>query len=112
MGIGAPCSSRRIGMLRNTRGQYKVNPTATILSYAWMIEYLGEKEKMNAIFRATENVIAEGRHVTYDLGRSASMIKMIEAIAGRIRMMLEKDRWRSASKVLKPRSPPSSKTSM
>jgi hypothetical protein len=36
------------------------------------------------------------------------MIKMIEAIAGRIRMMLEKDRWRSASKVLKPRSPPSS----
>jgi isocitrate dehydrogenase len=60
------------------KGQYKVNPTATILSYAWMIGYLGEKEKMNAIFRATENVIAEGRHVTYDLGRSASMIKMIE----------------------------------
>ncbi|MCD6236111.1 MAG: isocitrate/isopropylmalate dehydrogenase family protein, partial [Thaumarchaeota archaeon] len=54
------------------KGMNKVNPTATILSMAWMIGYLGEKEKMNAIFRATEEVIAEGKKVTYDLGGNAS----------------------------------------
>ena len=63
------------------KGMNKVNPTATILSMAWMIGYLGEKEKMNAIFRATEEVIAEGKKVTYDLGGNASTSEMAEAIA-------------------------------
>lgn len=69
------------------KGMNKVNPTATILSYAWMIGYLGEKDKMNAIFRAVEGVVAEGRHVTYDLGGSASTMEMTEAIAKKIEIM-------------------------
>lgn len=71
------------------KGMNKVNPTATILSYAWMIGYLGEKDKMNAIFRATEEVIAEGRHVTYDLGGNASTMEMTEAIAERAGRIIE-----------------------
>ena len=71
------------------KGLNKVNPTATILSLAWMLGYLGEKDRMEAIFKATEEVIAEGKHVTYDLGGSASTSEMAEAIADRARKILE-----------------------
>jgi len=72
------------------KGLNKVNPTATILSLAWMLGYLGERDRMEAIFKAAEEVIAEGRHVTYDLGGSASTSEMAEAIAERARKILEK----------------------
>jgi isocitrate dehydrogenase len=65
------------------RGQDKVNPTATILAGAWMLEYLGEKEKADAIFKATKEVIEEGKKVTYDLGGNARLSEMAEAIADR-----------------------------
>ena len=73
------------------KGLNKVNPTATILSLAWMLGYLGERDRMEAIFKAAEEVIAEGRHVTYDLGGSASTSEMAEAIAERARKILEKE---------------------
>ncbi len=63
------------------KGQDKVNPTATILAGAWMLDYLGEKKKSEAIFKATQEVIAEGKHVTYDLGGSAKLSEMADAIA-------------------------------
>jgi len=62
-------------------GQDKVNPVATVLAGAWMLDYLGEKEKSEAIFRATERVISEGRYVTYDLGGSAKLSQMTDEIA-------------------------------
>jgi isocitrate dehydrogenase (NAD+) len=62
-------------------GQNKVNPVATILSGAWMVEYLGEKQISEAIFKATEDVINEGKYVTYDLGGSATTSQMAEQIA-------------------------------
>jgi isocitrate dehydrogenase len=46
-----------------------------------MLDYLGEKEKSEAIFRATERVISEGRYVTYDLGGSAKLSQMADEIA-------------------------------
>lgn len=67
------------------KGQDKVNPTATVLAGAWMLEYLGEKEKADAIFKATEAVIAEGKKVTYDLGGNARLSEMADAIAERAR---------------------------
>ena len=62
-------------------GQNKVNPVATILSGAWMVEYLGEKQISEAIFKATEDVISEGKYVTYDLGGSATTSQMADQIA-------------------------------
>ncbi|TGC11322.1 isocitrate/isopropylmalate dehydrogenase family protein [Methanolobus halotolerans] len=62
-------------------GQDKVNPVATILAGAWMLDYLGESEQSKAIFAATEKVISEGKYVTYDLGGSAKMSEMTDAIA-------------------------------
>ena len=61
-------------------GQNKVNPTATILSGAWMAEYLGETDIRNAIFDATDQVINEGKNVTWDIGGNASTTQMTDAI--------------------------------
>ena len=71
------------------KGLNKVNPTAMILSAAWMLGYLGEKERMDAIFRAVEEIISEGRKVTYDLGGSAKTSEMAEAIAEKAAKIIE-----------------------
>jgi isocitrate dehydrogenase len=61
-------------------GQDKVNPVATVLAGAWLLDYLGEKENSKAIFEAAEKVISEGKYVTYDLGGSARSSEMVDAI--------------------------------
>jgi isocitrate dehydrogenase len=61
------------------KGLDKVDPCATILAGAWMLRYLGAAEGADAIIRATEQTIAEGI-TTYDLGGSASMSSMTDAI--------------------------------
>lgn len=71
-------------------GQNKVNPVATILSGAWMVEYLGEKQISDAIFKATEDVINENKYVTYDLGGSATLSQMADQIASRAGKLLKK----------------------
>ena len=48
-------------------GQNRVNPTATILSGALMLRYLGEGEAADRVEAAVATVIGEGRSVTYDL---------------------------------------------
>jgi isocitrate dehydrogenase (NAD+) len=59
----------------------KVNPAATILSGAWMMDYLGEDDIAKAIFKATEEVINENKYVTYDLGGNATLSEMTDKIA-------------------------------
>jgi isocitrate dehydrogenase (NAD+) len=71
-------------------GQDKVNPVATILSGAWMVEYLGEKHISEAIFNGTEQVINENQYLTYDLGGTASLSKMTDEIAKRAASFLKK----------------------
>jgi len=71
-------------------GQNKVNPVATVLSGAWMVEYLGEKQICTAIFKATEDVINENKYVTYDLGGSATLSQMADQIATRAGKLLKK----------------------
>jgi isocitrate dehydrogenase len=71
-------------------GQNKVNPVATVLSGAWMVEYLGEKQICDAIFKATEDVINENKYVTYDLGGKATLSQMADQIAARASKLLKK----------------------
>ena len=71
-------------------GQNKVNPVATILSGAWLIEYLGEKQISKAIFQATEDVINEGKYVTYDLGGTTTTSEMADQIALKASNLLQK----------------------
>ncbi|MCL7474779.1 MAG: isocitrate/isopropylmalate dehydrogenase family protein [ANME-2 cluster archaeon] len=66
-------------------GLDKVNPVATILAGAWMLDYLGEKEQSKIMFDATEAVISEGRYVTYDMGGSAKLSEMTDAIIARMK---------------------------
>jgi isocitrate dehydrogenase (NAD+) len=49
------------------KGQWKMNPTALILSGALMLDYLGETDAARRLEQATAQVIAEGKDVTYDL---------------------------------------------
>jgi isocitrate dehydrogenase (NAD+) len=71
-------------------GMDKVNPVASILSGAWLVRYLGEKEISNAIFEATEKIIAEGKYVTYDLGGESSLSRMTAEISRRSSNLLRK----------------------
>ncbi|MGH9950108.1 MAG: isocitrate/isopropylmalate family dehydrogenase, partial [Nitrososphaeraceae archaeon] len=71
-------------------GMDKVNPVASILSGAWLVGYLGEKEISNAIFEATEKIIAEGKYVTYDLGGESSLSRMTAEISRRSSNLLRK----------------------
>lgn len=66
----------------------KVNPVATVLSGAWMLEYLGEKRISDAIFKATEDVINENKYVTYDLGGNATLSQMADQIGSRASRLL------------------------
>ncbi|MDT7860494.1 MAG: isocitrate/isopropylmalate dehydrogenase family protein [Candidatus Calditenuis sp.] len=72
------------------KGMYRVNPTAMILSGAWMLEYLGYEKEGRAIFRAVEEVVEERKEVTYDLGGNASTLDMARAVARRAEAILEK----------------------
>jgi len=65
-------------------GKDVVNPTATILACAWMLDYLGFLAESRAIFSACEDVVSEGKYVTYDLGGKAKSSQMIDAIAGHV----------------------------
>jgi isocitrate dehydrogenase (NAD+) len=48
-------------------GKNRVNPTGVILSGALMLRHLGEVEAAKRVENAVAAVVADGRHVTYDL---------------------------------------------
>jgi len=66
------------------KGMDKVNPVATVLSAAWMLEYLGFKKAASAVFDATFDVVKEGKQTTYDLGGKAGTRAMTQAIVKRM----------------------------
>ncbi len=49
------------------KGQWKMNPTALILSGVLMLEHLGEVEAARRLEGAVSRVIKEGKDVTYDM---------------------------------------------
>jgi len=71
-------------------GMNKVNPTALILSGALMLRHLGEKAAADRVERAVAAVIAEGKHVTYDMKpdrtdpSAVGTKQMAEAVVARI----------------------------
>ena len=65
-------------------GQNKVNPTASILSGAWMAGYLGETHIQDAIFAAVTDVINDGKTVTWDIGGQATTTAMTDSVIERV----------------------------
>lgn len=79
------------GVAPKYKGQNKVNPTAVILSGMLVLRYLGEEEAGARLERAVADVIAEGKHVTYDLKphrddpTAVGTREMADAIVDRLR---------------------------
>jgi len=90
--IGAECALFEPvhGSAPKYAGLNKVNPTATILAGAMLLRHLGEEAAAGRVETAVRTVIAEGKHVTYDLKASrddpaaVGTRQMAEAIAARV----------------------------
>ena len=67
-------------------GLNRVNPIATIMAGAMMLEYLGEKEAAEKIEDAVIAVLIEGKVRTADLGGNASTSDMAKAIAEKVKL--------------------------
>ena len=65
-------------------GMDKANPTALILSGVLMLRHLGEQDAAERVETALREVIAEGKHVTYDLGGDAGTRAFADAIIARL----------------------------
>jgi len=65
-------------------GQYKVNPTAMLLTTKMMFDWLGLKDEANRLEHAIAAVIEEGNVRTYDMGGSNSSLEVAEEIANRL----------------------------
>jgi 3-isopropylmalate dehydrogenase len=65
-------------------GQYKVNPTAMLLAVKLMLDWLGEREKAEALDVGIAAVIQKGKVRTYDMGGDSSTLEMAQAVADRL----------------------------
>jgi isocitrate/isopropylmalate dehydrogenase len=69
------------GTAPDLAGRDLINPTATILSAASMLEYLGFRREAERLVRAVEHVYAEGRDLTLDQGGRATTTQFCAAVA-------------------------------
>ena len=93
-GLGFGCSGnigRKLAVFEPTHGsapkyagQYKVNPTAMLLSIKLMLDWLGEKDKATSLEQAIAAVIEEGKVRTYDMGGSASTLDVAKAVVAKL----------------------------
>ena len=72
------------GSAPDIAGKNLANPIALILSGAMMLEHLHELEAASRVRKAVNAVLAEGKHVTRDLGGSAGTTQIAEAIASKV----------------------------
>jgi isocitrate dehydrogenase (NAD+) len=63
----------------------RVNPIATIMAGAMMLDYLGEKAAATKIETAVIVVLKEGKVRTADLGGSATTSEMADAIVAKVK---------------------------
>jgi len=71
-------------------GQNKVNPMAMMLSAVMMLRHLREEDAADRLGKAVADVIAEGKHVTYDLRTdqnqpAATTSQVADAIIGKLK---------------------------
>lgn len=72
------------GSAPDISGQGIANPTALILAGAMMLSYLGEKEAATRIEEGIRGVYAQGRHLTPDIGGTASTQEMADAVVSHV----------------------------
>jgi len=69
------------GTAPDIAGKGVINPTATILSAAMMLEYLGFAAAARRLEAAVERVYADGRHLTPDQGGTGTTLEFSDAVA-------------------------------
>ena len=79
------------GSAPDIAGRNIANPYAMIISGQMLLDWLGRKHNepkataaADAILRAVRKVIADGRHLTRDLGGQASTTEMGDAVAATV----------------------------
>ncbi len=72
------------GSAPNIAGKNIANPIATILAGAMMVDQLGEKEAADAIIKAVEDVLVEGKVRTGDIGGKSKCSEMGDAITAKL----------------------------
>ena len=65
-------------------GQYKVNPTAMLLTVKMMLDWLGETGMAARLEEAVAKVIAAGQVRTYDMGGANTSLEVAEAVVARL----------------------------
>jgi isocitrate dehydrogenase (NAD+) len=68
------------GSAPDIAGKRVANPSAVILSAAMMLRHLGEGRAAEAVERAVHATLADPRHRTRDLGGSASLDGVVDAV--------------------------------
>ena len=68
------------GSAPDIAGRNLANPIAVILSSAMMLSHLGELEASKKIEKAVADVLAEGSHMTGDLGGTTTTTELTDAI--------------------------------
>lgn len=76
------------GSAPDIAGKGLANPTALILSAVMMLDYLGETNKSKIIQESVEEVLAEGKYLTKDLGGDATTKEYTNALVERIKSKL------------------------
>ncbi len=66
------------------KGKQEINPIATILAGAMMLDFLGEKKAAACIERAVSDVLKEGKFITKDLGGTSKTYEVGDAIAKKV----------------------------
>lgn len=72
------------GSAPDIAGKNIINPTATILSAAMMLEYLGFGQAAQRLEGAVHEVYAEGAHLTPDQGGACSTTEFCQAVGERL----------------------------
>ncbi|MBU0753506.1 MAG: isocitrate/isopropylmalate dehydrogenase family protein, partial [Planctomycetes bacterium] len=65
-------------------GLYKVNPMAMLLTVKMMLDYLGETEKAQKLYKAVAEVVEKKVAATYDMGGSDTTMDVAKAVADRL----------------------------
>lgn len=73
------------GSAPDIAGQGKANPTALMFSAVMLLTHVGETNAAHQLQTAIEHVYREGKHLTVDVGGSASTEEFTEAVTKRIR---------------------------
>ena len=73
------------GSAPDIAGRNLANPTAVILSAVMMLRHMGENEPAQKIEQAVLDVLADGKHMTGDLGGKATTTDYTDAIVQRMK---------------------------